>query len=333
MDAIEDKIKAIGSVLETELENEVDEYEIDLSEDYPEPSYVLKLSGVGTFPRGDIQAIKAKSKNGKSFLCSVFIASILGCKDFSFESLESDPVVLYFDTEQNKRNTAKLASRVHTLLGWDTECNHKGFHAYSLRTMDKNKRFPYIQRKVSECKPTVVFIDGIADLIGNFNDIDQSDSIIESLMSLSGNNDCCVCCVLHTNKAKDDSGMKGHLGTLLLQKSSDVFEAKKNKDTVNVSQTECRNAPIEDFAFSVDKHGIPYPTATKAEIKGQQKVEAIKRILKDVFAGNSELSFTDLVKSYALHGVVSESTAKRAIREAKENNLIRVTEKGNYAMS
>ena len=33
--------------------------------------------------------------------------------------------------------------------------------------------------------------------------------------------DCAVCCVLHTNKGDGDHGMKGHLGTLLLQKASD----------------------------------------------------------------------------------------------------------------
>lgn len=333
MSEIENKIQAIGDVLESKINSELDEYEIDLSAEYPEPKYTLKLSGIGTMPRGDIQAIKAKSKNGKSFLCSVFIASIFGCKDFSFDSLENNPVVLYFDTEQNKRNTAKLATRVHTLLGWDRKTNHKGFHTYSLRTMDSPQRFPYIQKIVNEKKPSVVFIDGIADLIDNFNDVEQSKRLIDALMSLSGEKDCCVCCVLHTNKAKDDSGMKGHLGTLLLQKASDVFEVKKNKYTFNVSESDCRNTPIDDFAFSIDGHGIPYPTANQNEIRGQQKVEAIKKVLNEVFADKGELSFSDMLRSYVLHGVVSESTAKRAIREAKENGFLQVTEKGNYSLS
>ena len=331
-----DKIQAISIALESRLgdpETLLDDYEIDLSVEYPEPKYTLKLSGVGTLPRGDIQAIKAKSKNGKSFLCSVVIASLFGCKDFGFETLESDPTVLYFDTEQNQRNTAKLAKRVHTLKGWDTKNNHKGFHAYSLRTMDTAQRLPFIKKTISEKKPTIAFIDGIADLIDNFNDVEQSAHLINDLMKLSAENDCCVCCVLHTNKAKDDSGMKGHLGTMLLQKASDVFEVKKNSDTFNVTESDCRNQPIADFAFSIDEHGIPIPSNTHKDVQEQQRVEGIKKNLNEAFANAGELSYSELLRSYALTAVVSESTAKRALRESKKRGIIRVTPNGNYSLT
>lgn len=61
-------------------------------------------------------------------------------------------------------------------------------------------------------------IDGVADLLEDFNDVGQSSEIINSLMRLSAENDVAIINVLHTNKRKDDSDMKGHLGTLLLQK-------------------------------------------------------------------------------------------------------------------
>lgn len=331
-----DKIKAIGRELESmsgDPETRLDDYEIDLSADYPEPKFTLKLSGISTLPRGDIQAIKAKSKNGKSFLCSVLIASIFGCKDFGFETLVNEPVVLYLDTEQNKCNTAKLAARVHTMLGWDAKNNRKGFHAYSLRTMDMPERLPFIKKIVSEKKPTHAFIDGVADLIDNFNDVEQSTHIINDLMKLSAENDCCVCCVLHTNKAKDDSGMKGHLGTMLLQKASDVFEVKKNGDTFSVTESDCRNQPVDDFAFLIDGLGIPKPTATQKDIKEKQRDEELKENMRKAFADAGELSFTELLKSYALNAVVSESTAKRAMKESKGKGLIQVTKNGKYSLS
>lgn len=335
-----DKIKAIGDVLETKLgdpENLLDDYEIDLSVEYPEPKYTLKLSGIGTLPRGDIQAIKAKSKNGKSFLCSIFIASMFGCKDFGFETLENEPVVLYFDTEQNQRNTAKLAKRVHALLRWDTKKNRKGFHPYALRTMDTAQRLPFIKKMTSERKPTIAFIDGIADLIDNFNDVEQSAHLINDLMKLSGENDCCVCCVLHTNKAKDDSGMKGHLGTMLLQKASDVFEVKKEGDTFNVTETDCRNQPVDEFAFSIDGHGFPISAQTqkvaKEQQKEQQEIDAIKKTLDKVFADAGELSYAEMVKSYVLNADVSETTAKRRIATAKETGLVKKNQYGKYTLS
>ena len=331
--ANDDKIKAIGDELESRLANDLDEFEIDLSVEYPEPKFTLSVTGVGTFPRGDIQAIKAKSKNGKSFLCSVFISSLFGCNDFGIATKEPEPVALYFDTEQNKRNTARLAKCVHTLLKWDTKKNRNEFHVYALRTMELRSRLPYIERVIKDRKPTIAFIDGIADLIENFNDVEQSTQLINGLMKLSGENDCCVCCVLHTNKAKDDSGMKGHLGTMLLQKASDVFEVKKNGNTFNVTESDCRNQSVEDFAFSIDGHGIPVPAATQQDIKEMQKVEAIKNTLKEVFANARELSYTDLVKSYALHAGVAESSAKRIVAKIKGDSLIVVTSNGKYTLS
>lgn len=331
---MDNKINAIGKALEPQRKQtgELDEHEIDLSKEYPEPRFTLKLSGIGTMPRGDIQAVKAKSKNGKSFLCSVFIASLFGCKTFNFESEESQPVVLYFDTEQNERNTAKLARRVHTLLEWNTQENHKGFHVYTLRTMDTPERLPFIDETIVRRKPTVAFIDGIADLIENFNDVEQSTDLINHLMKLSADNDCCICCVLHTNKAKDDSGMKGHLGTMLLQKASDVFEVKKDNDTFNVSETDCRNQPIEDFAFSIDGHGIPFPATTQTESKQLARLESIKKILNEVFSTSDELSYTDLVKAYQASAAVSERTAKRKVTFAKANGLISLTPNENYKL-
>ncbi len=331
---ISDKIQAIGVALMGEHDR-LDDYEVDLSVEYPEPRFTLKMSGIGTLPRGDIQAIKAKSKNGKSFLCSIFTASLFGCKDFGFETLESAPVVLYFDTEQNQRNTARLAARVHALLGWDTKKNRKGFHAYALRTMETGERLPFIKSKIAEKKPVIVFIDGIADLIENFNDVEQSARLINDLMKLSGENDCCVCCVLHTNKAKDDSGMKGHLGTMLLQKASDVFEVRKEGDTFNVTETDCRNQPVDDFAFVIDGQGIPRPAATQKDTREQQKVDAIKKNLDEVFAnaGVRELTYTELTTSYGLAAAVVDRTAKRAVKTAKELGLVILTPNGKYSLS
>ena len=329
----DDKIQAIGNELESKLVNDIDEYEIDLSVEYPEPKFTLSITGVGTLPRGDIQAIKAKSKNGKSFLCSVFISSLFGCNDFGFITKETAPVALYFDTEQNKRNTARLMKCVHTLLDWDIKKNRNEFHVYALRTMEMQSRLPYIERVIKERKPTIAFIDGIADLIQNFNDVEQSTQLINGLMKLSGENDCCVCCVLHTNKGKDDSSMKGHLGTMLLQKASDVFEVIKNGNTFNVTETDCRNQPVEDFAFSIDGHGIPMPAATQKDSREQQRVEGITKNLKEVFADAGELSFNEFVKAYALIAAVSESTAKRVIRISREKNLINVTPNGKYSLS
>lgn len=312
----------------SELEGPVkDEYLIDLSRDYPKPDYILKIDGVPTMPRGDISSTKAKSKNGKSFLESIFVAGLLGYQEMNMISLVEHPRAIYFDTEQNPRNTARIAQRVHTLLKWDITCNHDGFMAYSLRSMDTNDRLPYIQKIINQNKPDLVVIDGIADLINDFNNIEQSSIIIDEVMKISTAYNCHVSCVLHTNKAVSDNNMKGHIGTLLLQKSSDVYEVKKEGLTFNVSETDSRNLPIEDFSFCLNEFGIPIKTESIKENKELGKIAKIKNVFDQVFHDNSELSYKELCEQYALYSGESEVTAKRKIRHAVENKLLKVYDK------
>lgn len=307
-----------------------DPYLVDPSETYGEPHFSLFRDGVGFMTRGDIQAVKAKSKSGKSFLCTIFMASLMGQEEFSLATNEAEPTVLYFDTEQHKRNTQKLVWRVHTMMGWPLTEFHDGFRAYSLRTMDTHERLAYIETKVKEQKPTAVFIDGIVDLLTDFNDIAQSADLIGKLMRLSAENDCCLCCVLHTNKSKDDHNMRGQLGTMLAQKASDVFEVEKNGYTFNVKQTECRNEPIADFAFVLDGHGIPHPTETRREQATAERLSGIKEILSKALAGTDGLRQARLVEAYQAHApmnedgkMVCEKTAWRHIKKALNGGILK----------
>ena len=104
-----------------------------------------------------------------------------------------------------------------------------------------NKRWQFISDRITEEHPDLVIIDGIADLIADFNNITESQEIIGKLMATSTEFNLSIIFVLHTNKSKEDNNMKGHLGTMAVQKCSDVFEVVKNVATFNVSVSECRN--------------------------------------------------------------------------------------------
>lgn len=300
---------------------DTEDFQIDLSQIYPEPEYTVTIGGVGTMPRGDVQAIKAKSKNGKSYLCSVLIASILGCTEFGGEKRTDKPSILYFDTEQNQLNTARLARRVHTLMGWSAARNHEGFEAYSLRPMNTEKRTAFIEKMTREKTPTVIFIDGVADLIEDFNDVTQSQVLIAALMKLSTETNCAICCVLHTNKTKGDNAMKGHLGTLLLQKASDVFEVRKEDGLFNVKETDSRNIPIAGFSFAIDGHGIPFK-GTHVESLNTGERNELKESIELVFKDRDNLTYSDLRSILAGMTGVSESTAARRIRDALSKGII-----------
>lgn len=303
-------------------------YEIDITAIYPEPRFTVRLNGVGTLPRGDIQAVKAKSKNGKSFLCTVFVASVMGCKTFQFEAVEDGAKVLYFDTEQNERNTAALAKRVYSLMGWSTERNNERFKAYSLRSAEISERLPIIARVIQENAPTVAVIDGVADLLEDFNDVGQSSEIINNLMRLSAENDVAIINVLHTNKRKEDSDMKGHLGTLLLQKASDVFEVKKSDGTFNVSETDCRNVAVADFSFTIGADGVPMWTPDVKTTKEEEEYMEVLAKMNTIFEGVPDgFTYKELTEKYVMEAAVSERTAKNKIKFAKDSNIIKAVGK------
>lgn len=234
-----------------------DQFEVFLGSDIPKPNYIMAHDGVGTTPEGDITAIKAKSKNGKTFLATIFASVILGCRFGKLTPAgDMKTSVLYFDTEQNKSNTQILMSRIHIMCGWGQE-NNPRLHVYALRQMPLEHRVGYIEEKTAQYRPSAIFVDGIADLIEDFNDIRQSQDIIQKMMNISSTYSTAVFFILHTNKG--DANMKGHLGTLATQKCSDVFYIEKKGDRFLVSETDCRNMPISGFSFCIDEEGIPAP--------------------------------------------------------------------------
>ncbi len=235
-----------------------DKYEVRLGDEEPMPEFTFMSNGIGSSPIGDIVAIKAKSKNGKTFLAAIFASVILGAKFDELEpTIKDGSKILFFDTEQNRPNTQALLQRILILRGWEEEHTER-LRVYSLREMPIFERIKCIEKKIGTLRPTAVFIDGLADLTFDFNDIEQSMDVIVKMSQLASTYKCTIFFILHTNK--NDNNMKGHLGTLATQKCSDVFHIEKDDNNIfNVTETDCRNIPIKDFYFKIDEYGIPYP--------------------------------------------------------------------------
>ena len=325
---VTDIIKSDVAAVEEAAMDEKERYKIDLSKTYSEPSYLIKSGGVGTIPRGDIIAVKAKSKHGKTFLCSIFAAVAMGAEWGNLSAAEKDCKVMFIDTEQNEKNVARVARRIHAIAGIDIHKNSGRLLCYALRKMEMNKRWQFISDRVSEEHPDLLIIDGIADLIADFNNITESQEIIEKLMATSAEFNLSIIFVLHTNKSKEDNNMKGHLGTMAVQKCSDVFEVVKNVATFNVSVSECRNIPISNFSFILDNDGVPHPSETFKQVQAAEKSAVkeakLKQTFAEIFSGNQELSYSDLIPLVKLHFAVQDRQAGNKIAEAKEIGVIKV---------
>ena len=269
---------------------ELRQYWLDPEQEYPEPHYLYEYNGVAFSPLGGIQAISGQKKNGKTFVLAQLMAAALGTgtervtqylgglrtNADTVEWLGHEPRVLYCDTEMEQLNTAKVLRRVHWLCGWDMKQRSDRFFVLWLREVPKTEqrtankeRWRLIKNAIEQTKPDIVFVDGLRDLVNDFNDNSESSAIVGEMMSLASQKNICIWNVLHYNPRPsndDESKMRGHLGTELGNKVSDTFVSIKKKDnegnvTFTVKQQDARGKDVDDWQFEItdDAGGLGIP--------------------------------------------------------------------------
>ena len=290
---------------------EIEPYLLDATQNYPEPYYLLEYNGVPFSTLGGIQALSGQKKNGKTFLLAQLMAAVLGTgiertrttqclpglrvPDRTIQYLGHLPTVLYVDTEMEKLNSAKVLRRVHWLCGWPLDIPCERFHVLWLRSVtdvkdDKGnikerayeKRYRLIRQAIEVLNPDAVFIDGIRDIISDFNDNEASSALVTDLMAFAEQRQICIWNTLHMNprpKNDDESKMRGHLGTELGNKITDTLVCIKHKEkdgTVyfTVKQDDARGKDMEDWEFVVTEAagalGVPQMRAVASNVDLQE---------------------------------------------------------------
>ena len=276
------------------LLEELKKCHIDMSGDYAVDECLLSIGGVPACSRKDIVAVKAKQKHGKSNFVGILMAALLGGQ-WQTVRREADHVrILYIDTEMKPCDTVKLCRKALRMAKQDERANDNRFNAYNLRKMSTEECRATLPLLLENVPTDIVFIDGIVDLIRDFNDPEESQRLVRELIDLAEQFNCCIVCVLHTNKATDDHNMRGHLGTMLAQKGQNVFECKKEKvkdtkeEVVIVTCVDHRNAPIPDLCFAFDNDGCPINgDALRERVESQKKTgkqQRAKQKTDDTFA-------------------------------------------------
>ncbi len=240
---------------------------VDLSLDVPKPPIAM---GIGyhsykgenylnpTFTYGEMSAIIAPQKTKKTFFKTALASSYIGGKSNNFfptivSCRENEKYVIDFDTEQGVYYAQRAFRRVIEMVGYPYE----NYLPFGLKEYTDVDRVKFIDAVINDPKFKnkigFVFIDGIADLCMNTNDIERSREISEKLMQW--NKDCHICCVIHKTFDKDKG--TGHLGSFVQKKSeTTIFLKTTDKDNKNspieVKQFDSRGAPFDTFHFNLD---------------------------------------------------------------------------------
>lgn len=299
---------------------------LDLTQPIYEPRFLFSIRGVSTIPLGELIGIKGRAKMGKSqflyLLIAIMLARISKCE---IKPLLTEYKILLFDTEQSQASLKKCCQRALKYAGLPIDKNDVRFIPFFMRPLSINERKNVIEDAVREERPDIIFIDGIRDLLQDFNSLEQSGNLIQWLLRLTAEYGCTIVTVLHQNKSKEDGNMRGHLGTELLNKLTDCFEVSKKDGKFIVSCTDSRNIQCPDIAFSIDANGEFKEEQTVNEEKNDSQARAIQKALNLCFKIEDALTYTSLVRTYTLEAAVSEATAKRHIKIAKENNYLAVS--------
>ena len=353
---------------------EIEPYLLDATENYPEPYYLLEYNGVPFSTIGGIQAISGQKKNGKTFLLAQLMAAVLGVNSTrvntylpglrvpqrTLERLGHLPKVLYVDTEMEKLNSAKVLRRVHWLCDWQMDLPCERFAVLWLRSVTDVKdgkgtvvekaykrRYRLIKQAIDILQPDAVFIDGIRDIIGDFNDNAESSALVTDLMALAERKQICIWNTLHMNprpKNDDESKMRGHLGTELGNKITDTLVCIKHKNDktgevyFTVKQDDARGKDMEDWEFVVTEAagalGVPQMRAVASDKDITDSKERQKRIEADDYMKlypwtSIGATYTDLEKFIRSKGCGGAKTGK-IINTARDAGIITKADNGKY---
>ena len=326
---------------------------ISVKDEYPPEKCILMVDDVPFFAKGDLCAIKAKQKQGKTNAISIMVAAILcgqwGQLKCAFENAQ----VMVIDTEQKPADTQLVYNRTLALAGLPKKDIFDRFRTFNFRALSREEKLDMLKTAIMEYKPDIVFIDGIVDFMGNFNEVDDSKQIIEELMRLSTKEvsgiDIAIVCVLHTNKATDDHNMRGHVGTMLAQKSGTVLEVHKSNGIITVSNSDSRHKEVPDWSFRFDDNGNIIDASQErldiqAEIRRKradeqlEKEEKMKRerfeaMAKIVNQAKGSIKRSDLKQALISALKKSNATIKNYMRAWIDEGVIVEDYNGNISLT
>jgi len=308
--------------------NSWQDYLLSPTEKYIEPEPIIQQGDRILLSRGNLATIIGKPKSYKTFLNSGICAGVLEDSTLTFSSSIKSARVLVIDTEQGISHAQNVLKRIYKLCEYDIKVKNDQINYLTLREVDAKARVNYTIQAIRDNKPDLVVIDGIRDLVLDFNDLTESGEIVGELMKLSSICNCGILTVLHQNKA--DNNARGHLGSELCNKSETVIQVINNKGIATVSPVYSRNREIQDFSFRIDDAGLPVLCdAPKVEKKAGELAELMKKAM----FGSAWMSRKDLTTKVKIVSGKTDRTAERKVKDALEGGVIKFNKSGQVILA
>ena len=216
---------------------------------------------IGTY--GNFSFVQAPPKSMKTFFVSLLGSAFCNPKGKytkGMSSFRDKKHFVHFDTEQGEWHAQRVFKRIQWM--------NKGlkldfYHTFALRKISYRSRIDFIEYYLDCMREEgkeigLVVIDGVADLVSDANNLEESSAIVQKIMAWTTIYNCHIVTVIHSNNGSDKP--TGHLGSFLEKKAETQIQLSRDENKLGAITVSCkrsRNTPFEQFDFKLDEEGLP----------------------------------------------------------------------------
>lgn len=190
---------------------------------------VLRINGRRVGSVQNIITLSGKQKQGKSrYLAAIAAAAITGADIFSISVAPPSGRnrVAIFDTEQGEYDFYRQIEQVKKIAG----VSHLPafFDAYTCREDSPVNILKMVNAYLTQHPDcALLFLDGILDLLLDFNNVAESKRLANFLKRISKQHNCLIVGVMHRGKGNDTS--IGNIGSMIDRLAQSVLKVEKTE--------------------------------------------------------------------------------------------------------
>ncbi len=250
-----------------------------------------------------INVVAGQSGNLKSTIVNnIIAAAVKPTNDIGFTFLDEDrkdDQIIVFDTETNEN---------HLYQKWNfyTSCSSKLTYI-TLKNIPTRERLRYVHSVINRIVSNgsnirAIIIDSLMDFIYDFNNNEESQILIESILQVINLLDIPAIVTYQENPARYNGAynkLSGHLGSKLHQKSESHYKTSISGDTAELACVKNRNESRFTISYDLNTAGnfLMLENAglkDKTKTSGDKKLDKLSRSLEIAFEGKQFLSNDEL---------------------------------------
>jgi hypothetical protein len=274
---------------------------------------ILTIKGNPIGSKQSFVCFQGLPKAGKSLYITSAIASAFSSKDIFGMKItlpDNKNKIAYFDTEGSEYDFYQIVNR----LEWQIGRNNlpENLQLFNCREDSPAEIIELINTYLQlNGEIGCLIIDGILDLVNDFNNIVECNQLIQWLKKITKNYNMLVMVVLHLGK-KDKMSL-GHLGSFLDRKSQSVLIIEKEKNIMTMKAQYLRSC--ENFVpisvHNVNGNWVETSEGLKVEtsLYGLEKDSLIRMALIE------PLPYKQLVDSISERTGKGATTVKKIIKD------------------